>query len=45
MPAGYPDGYTFPEGISPNKAEYRGRGWCTCEPSISPDLPLHDDLP
>lgn len=34
MPAGYPDGYTFPEGISPNKAEYRGRGWCFCESAM-----------
>jgi hypothetical protein len=27
LPHGYPDGFTFPPGITPNTASYFERGW------------------
>ena len=35
LPPGYPNGFTFPEGMTPNTADYFGRGWCFCESSVS----------
>ena len=35
LPAGYPDGFDFPAGSSPNQADYDGRGWCFCESSLA----------
>mgnify|MGYP002861746483 CR=1 FL=1 len=35
LPVGYPDGFVFPEGVTPNKAGYFDRGWCFCESSVS----------
>ncbi len=35
LPEGYPDGFVFPEGVTPNKAGYFDRGWCFCESSVS----------
>ena len=35
LPAGYPDGFSFPEGTQPNQAAYFERGWCYCESSLS----------
>ena len=35
LPAGYPDGFAFDEGSSPNTANYAGRGWCFMESSVS----------
>lgn len=35
MPDRYPEGYSFPAGISPNKAAYADRGWCFFEASVS----------
>lgn len=34
LPRGYPEGYTFPAGITPNQAAYAERGWCFCESSL-----------
>jgi hypothetical protein len=34
LPEGYPNGFTFPEGITANQADYYGRGWCYCESSL-----------
>jgi hypothetical protein len=33
MPKGYPDGFTFAEGTTPNTADYFGRGWYYARPS------------
>ena len=27
LPVGYPDGFHFPAGVTPNTADYSGRGW------------------
>ena len=35
LPVGYPDGYTFPAGVTPNMAPYSERGWCFFESMIS----------
>ena len=35
LPAGYPDGFVFDEGSTPNTADYGGRGWCFMESSVS----------
>jgi len=35
MPEGYPDGFTFVEGTTPNTADYYGRGWCFKESSVA----------
>ena len=35
LPEGYPDGFSFPPGMTPNTADYFGRGWCFCESSVS----------
>ena len=35
MPEGYPMGFTFVEGTSPNTADYYGRGWCFKESSVA----------
>ena len=35
LPAGYPKGFTFPPGVTPNTASYFDRGWCFCESSVS----------
>ena len=35
LPAGYPDGFTFAEGTTPNIADYYGRGWCFKEASVA----------
>ena len=35
LPLGYPQGFNFPPGVTPNKAEYFERGWCFCESSVS----------
>ena len=35
LPEGYPDGFVFPEGVTPNKAGYFDRGGCFCESSVS----------
>lgn len=34
LPEGYPEGFTFPPGASPNQAAYYERGWCFCESSM-----------
>ena len=48
LPPGYPNGFTFPEGMTPNTADYFGRGWCFCESSVSSSRKDYDyvlDLP
>ena len=35
MPEGYPSGFTFAEGTTPNTADYYGRGWCFKESSVA----------
>ena len=35
LPPGYPQGFDFPPGMTPNVAEYFDRGWCFCESSVS----------
>ena len=35
MPEGYPNGFTFVEGTTPNTADYYGRGWCFKESSVA----------
>ena len=35
MPEGYPKGFTFVEGTTPNTADYYGRGWCFKESSVA----------
>ena len=35
MPAGYPDGFSFAAGTTPNTADYYGRGWCFKESSVA----------
>ena len=35
LPSGYPAGWDFPEGTTPNRAEYHDRGWCFTEHSVS----------
>ena len=30
LPPGYPTGFTFPPGVTPNTADYFDRGWCAC---------------
>jgi len=35
LPEGYPDGFTFPQDCTPNKADYYQRGWCHCESSVA----------
>jgi hypothetical protein len=34
LPAAYPEGFSFPEGVFANQADYYGRGWCFCESSL-----------
>ena len=34
LPEGYPRGFQFPAGITPNTASYRDRGWCFFESSV-----------
>lgn len=34
LPRGYPAGFSFPPGSSPNQAAYYDRGWCFCESSM-----------
>lgn len=34
LPEGYPNGFSFPEGITANQADYYDRGWCYCESSL-----------
>lgn len=34
LPEDYPKGFTFPEGITANQADYYDRGWCYCESSL-----------
>ena len=35
LPPDYPNGFTFPLGITPNTASYFERGWCFCESSVT----------
>lgn len=35
LPTGYPAGFTFPQDVTPNQADYHGRGWCFCESALS----------
>ena len=35
MPEGYPKGFTFVEGTTPNTADCYGRGWCFKESSVA----------
>lgn len=35
LPPGYPAGFNFPSGSTPNQADYHGRGWCYCEASVA----------
>lgn len=28
LPPGYPDGFHFPPGVTPNRVDYSERGWC-----------------
>jgi hypothetical protein len=35
LPPGYPQGFDFPPGMTPNVADYFDRGWCFCESSVS----------
>ena len=30
LPPGYPTGFTFPPGATPNTADYIDRGWYAC---------------
>jgi len=35
LPQGYPSGFSFPAGITPNTADYSGRGWCFTESAVA----------
>ena len=35
LPPGYPQGFEFPAGSTPNTASYDGRGWCFTESSVA----------
>ena len=35
LPPGYPNGFTFPQGVTPNASNYFDRGWCFCESMVS----------
>ena len=34
LPAGYPAGFVFPDGVHANTAAYYDRGWCFCESAM-----------
>jgi hypothetical protein len=43
LPSGYPAGFDFPSGSTPNTATYHGRGWCYTEASVA-NLVKPDEL-
>ena len=43
LPSGYPAGFDFPFGSTPNTATYHGRGWCYTEASVA-NLVKPDEL-
>ena len=42
LPEGYPAGFTFGAGTTPNQAQYYDRGWCFCESSLSNLVKIYD---